>query len=353
MKKSVLVAMSGGVDSAMAAVILRQKGYNVTGIYFRFFDDMTCSDRAETVSKKTDIELLYIDARECFRKEVMDYFTTMHLKGETPGPCTQCNPNVKWKLLNEQALLGGFDSIATGHYIRLADINNSRRLLKAADKLKDQSYYLWKLQPEILNKSILPLGDYKKSEITKMATKYGLDFLNKAGESAGLCFAGRRQINEILSEKIPKLSERISTGDIIDRKGEIIGKHDGYLFYTIGQKKGLKLCGNRDMFVVQIIAEKNILVVDTWQSLFTKVFTIRDAMFFNNSEIEDGRELQVIIRGFGQNPAGNCRIKKNGTNTWNISLEYPAWAVAPGQPVVFYSGDLLVGGGYATIENYC
>ncbi|MBN1599220.1 MAG: tRNA 2-thiouridine(34) synthase MnmA [Bacteroidales bacterium] len=344
MQKSVLIAMSGGIDSSVAAYILKEQGYKVTGVNFWFFGDEKPHKELEQFCTKTGLELIFYDARELFHEEVIGYFNSYHLKGLTPSPCAHCNPNVKWKLLTDIADKYGIDHIATGHYIRIVKKGGTARIFKGSDMKKDQSYFLWNLDQDVLTRAITPLGEYLKADIKKIAKRLGFDFLNKNKESSGLCFAAGRSCSDMLMDYIPDIKDKIPKGNVLDRKGNIVGTHKGYIYYTIGQKRDLNLLTDKKLCVVEIDAGNNILIADTWQSLYIKEFVAGDTSFINPQALGTSKEIQTMVRGFGLNPSGNCTIETNG-GLLKVKLDEPAWAVAPGQPVVFYNEDELLGGG--------
>ncbi len=344
MSEKVLVALSGGVDSAIAAQMLIEQGYEVFGVHFQFTDeDITY---LKEISDILGIAVIKYDARDLFRKEVIAYFTQFHLAGKTPSPCTYCNPHVKWKLLLSIADQKKLKYIATGHYINLEYEEGLFRIYKGSDTKKDQSYYLWDLNQKALSRTLSPMGQQLKTSIKEQAAKSGLLALAKKRESAGLCFSKNGSCVDMLQSYLPYLKKKIKRGIIINRNGQEIGYHDGYMYYTVGQKKGLALETEEKLCVARIDAKNNILEVDTWQNLYKKEFSVTNYRFADISELYNLVSIQVKIRGFGLNPEGSCRIsKENESNTLRIHLENPAWAPAPGQPAVFYSGDKLLGGG--------
>jgi len=345
MHKSVLVALSGGIDSSVAAFLLRKEGYKVVGIHFIFFPEETDQQNTlNTISDSLDIPVIRYDARELFSHEVIDYFIRYHLSGLTPGPCSYCNPNVKYRLLLQMANKYKIPNIATGHYIRLKKKRGKIRIYKGINPEKDQSYYLWGLNHHILDKLIAPLGTYDKKRVIETAATCGLDFLAQKKESSGLCFAKGKAFEKVLKEYIPDLEKKINSGDIINKEGEKIGRHKGYIYYTIGQKRGLEMDVEDNLCVVKIDAKKNTLIVDNWESLFSREFSIADTHFINHADLKNAEGTQVKIRGFGLNPPGNCHLDFSNKYT-RVYLDEPAWALAPGQPAVFYSDDLLLGGG--------
>ena len=347
MKQSVLVGLSGGVDSAMTAYLLKEQGYKVTGVHLKLHNEEKADyhQGINHIAEKLGIDWLDYNAVDLFEKEVIGYFTRFHLEGRTPSPCAHCNPAVKWKLLVDIANSAGINKVATGHYIRIHEENCIHRIYRGIDKLKDQSYYMWQLGEGILSRSVTPLGDYTKQDIRNLAERIGLEKLSGSGESSGLCFAGGRSCEELLNTYIPGLPERIEPGIVTDKNGNKIGTHKGYIYYTIGQKKDLQLDSTEKLSVSKIDAVNNVLVAEPWQNLYHKEFIITDFIFADLNECMNISDMQVMIRGFGLNPAGNAKITLIDSNKIKVNLENPAWAPAPGQPAVFYSGDKLLGGG--------
>jgi tRNA-uridine 2-sulfurtransferase len=346
-EKSVLVGLSGGVDSAMTAFLLKEKGYQVTGVHFKLFEDDSTNykERLDFLANKLEINWIEYDATDLFRKEIIGYFTGFHLQGLTPSPCSYCNPAVKWKLLQDIADAHQLQYISSGHYIRIIEEHNLFRIYRGIDKAKDQSYYLWRLNQDILRRVLTPLGEYNKTEVKKLASAIGLEGLSGSKESAGLCFARGRSCEEMLLDYIPDLKNKITPGIIVDRAGKGIGTQKGYIYYTIGQKKDLNIWSKEKLCVAVIDSVNNIIVADTWQNLYQTEFIIHDFEFADLEELETEPAVNVLVRGFGLNPAGNARTKQINDSQIKVTLENPAWAIAPGQPAVFYSGDKLVGGG--------
>jgi tRNA-uridine 2-sulfurtransferase len=346
MKEKVLVSLSGGIDSAMTAWLFLQEGYQITGVHFSFFrnTDNTSNVNLELISDTLGIPVIHYDASRLFRDKVINYMTRMHAEGKTPSPCTRCNPEVKWKLLKELAASNKCSYFATGHYVRLRREGANKRIFRGKDLKKDQSYYLWGLTDEQLEHALCPLGDFHKKEIKQMAAENGFGHLVKSKESTGMCFADSRSYNELL--KLYLDHPPPDQGDVVDRRGKTIGTHNGYIYYTIGQKKDLKLKDDLQKFcVAAIFPRENLLMADSWENLYRNEFTIGQVHFFNEDELFSGIPVQTMIRGFGLNPDGNTIFERSGTNSFRVKLENPAWAVAPGQPAVFYSGDKLLGGG--------
>ncbi|MBN1950873.1 MAG: tRNA 2-thiouridine(34) synthase MnmA [Bacteroidales bacterium] len=348
MRSKVLVALSGGIDSAMVAWLLMQQGYEIRGVHFLFHENTGTSvpDRLEFIKSTLGINLEICDVRDLFEREVVGYLTRMHLEGKTPSPCAICNPKVKWHVLTELRKTFSCDYFATGHYIRIMPLGQQKRICKGADPLKDQSYYLWGITAAQLKYALAPLGDMTKQEVRRLAKEAGLDSLIREKESMGLCFSDHEHYRDFLLEKIG--TKGIGPGMVYDREGKYAGKHTGYPYYTIGQKKALNLdAAYRKWCVAEILPAENRLIVDHWQNLYTRDLSIREYHFFDDQEIGKKNPLQVKVRGFGLNPGNNAFIFRESPEILRVRLEEPAWAIAPGQPVVFYSGDLLVGGGIA------
>jgi tRNA-uridine 2-sulfurtransferase len=355
MHERVIVALSGGVDSTMAAYLLQEKGYDVTGIHLRLVDDddSVTLKRLGIIAKELGIQIIYYDAHDIFKQEVISYFTSFHLAGYTPSPCAYCNPFFKWKLFQQVADSMDIRTIATGHYINIQEFEGNKRIFKATDKFKDQSYYLWGLSKEIIQRSITPLGSVSKEELIAQAKRKGFDFLLEPAESTGLCFAKGKDIREVLHNYVPDELTALGEGNVVDADGRVIGRHSGYPIYTIGQKRGLDLYAKQELCVAEIIPETNLLVAKSWEQLYTHRFTFHQAHFFDAEELNSSDSMQVLVRGFGLNPGGNCRVNRISTDLYNVILDEPAWAVAPGQPAVFYSGNRLLGGGIIAREATC
>lgn len=346
MTRSVLVGLSGGIDSSMTAFLLKERGYKVTGVHFQLLKEIKTDYRKQLdyIAEKIGINWIDYDASELFRQEVIGYFIRFHMEGLTPSPCAHCNPAVKWKLLADIADSLAIDKIASGHYIRIQPENNLFRIYRGIDKPKDQSYYMWQMGQDVLSRAITPLGDFTKEDIRNLADKIGLEVLSEKKESSGLCFSEGKSCEELLNHYILSVHEKVKPGIITDRAGKQIGTHKGYIYYTVGQKKNLNLQVNEKLCVAEIDAEHNVLIADTWQNLYRQEFFIHDFVFADLQEIRL-KQIQVMIRGFGLNPTGNATLEIISKNTIKVILETPAWAIAPGQPAVFFSNDKLLGGG--------
>ncbi len=345
MKGSVLVALSGGIDSAVSALLFKNRGFKVTGVHFNFFPgNETQQSNLDRISETLDVPIIRKDAIELFEDEMIRYFTRFHLTGLTPSSCAHCNPHVKYKLLLQVADEHWIENIATGHYIRLKKEEGLFRIYKGKYPDKDQSYYLWGLKQDVLSRLITPLGTYNKNEVTGIARKNGLGFLTGKKESRGLCFAQGRTCDEMFVDYIPDLKKNIRPGNILNKEGKTIGRHKGYIYYTVGQKRDLEVDTKDKLCVAKIDAEKNILVVEPWKNLYASEFMVTDLHWTHSDDLYKSENIQVIIRGFGLNPGGNCRLGIVSENRIKVYLDEPAWALAPGQPAVFYSGERLLGG---------
>ena len=345
MQKEVLIGMSGGIDSAIAAYLLKKQGYDVTGVFLDLFP--SAHDGMEEVLKIAhilNIPVSRYNGHKLFKQYVITPFLQEHLNGRTPSPCIFCNKQVKWKALNDVADTFGIKKIATGHYVEFPTIDNKVRIKKAKDESKDQSYFLWSIPQEILQRAITPLHPYTKKEVKRIANELGLDFLLRKKESSGICFSEGCSTDTLLIKLLREANISVAPGNVINDKNEVIGQHNGYLFYTIGQKKNLKLNSNEKLCVSEILPKTNELKVNTWQNLYTKNITATATYLQDINELEDARNLYVKVRGFGINPNAGCKIIID-VEKMHIELDDPAWAVAPGQPVVVYKNNLVVAAG--------
>jgi tRNA-uridine 2-sulfurtransferase len=327
--KTVLVAMSGGVDSSTSAALLKEQGYCVKGVFFRLHNYYKESEeRALVVSKKLGIEFCVFDYQKEFKEKVIDYFLKANKEGLTPNPCVLCNKVVKFDLLFESLKKVKADYLATGHYAR---VKNSR-LFKAKDAQKDQSYFLWRLNEKILSKTLFPMGEYKKTEVRQLAKKFNLPVWNQE-ESQEICFIDT-EITEFLRKHFGK-----NPGKIIDDKDEIVGEHQGLWFYTIGQRKGIRLSGG-PYYVIKKDIQNNILIVSkNKKDLLGKELNFKETNWVSGGEPKFPIGVEAKIRSMHK-PA--TAVLKN--NNYLI-FDKPQEAITLGQSVVFYVGDELIGGG--------
>jgi len=322
--KKVIVATSGGVDSSVAAAILKNKGYNVVAVFMKFWkDNLEAEKDARKVAKKLDIPFYIINVKKEFKKRVVDCFIKDYEKGKTPNPCVECNKYIKFKFLFKKALEMKADFIATGHYARI----KNNQLFVAKDKKKDQSYFLWNLKN--LDKILFPLGNYEKGEIREMAKKLGLDVYRDSQE---ICFIDK-DISSFLSEKIKN-----KKGDIVFNEKKV-GKHNGLHFYTIGQRKGIKIGGIGPFYVVKKNYRKNELIVA--QSNFNDALFKKELYFshFNwISNVKFPLKCKAKIRYLSNSV--DCVVNKN-----KVVFLKKQRAVTSGQSIVFYSRGKVLGGG--------
>ncbi|PIR23619.1 MAG: tRNA 2-thiouridine(34) synthase MnmA [Deltaproteobacteria bacterium CG11_big_fil_rev_8_21_14_0_20_45_16] len=354
--KRVLVAMSGGVDSSVAAYLLKKQGYEVIGITFQLYDFSRqnrkegkggcCSiedvDDAKLVADRLGIKHYLINSREDFRKKVVDYFVSSYKRGLTPNPCVACNTFIKFDELEDQARILGIDYLATGHYARLKwDVTDGcYRIYRAGDDAKDQSYFLMGLDPAKFSKVLFPCGDYRKEEIRAFATEAGL-CTNKKKESMEICFVPNNDYKSFLRQKAEVSSQ---DGDIVDERGNIVGRHSGIHNFTVGQRKGFGSLGLEAHYVVRLDAKKNQVVVGQESNLYSKGL-IFEPSHFSAQDLERyfGKTLFVKIRSRSDFiPVRIVGVEKGGVFAEFEELQR---AVTPGQFAVFYEEQKLIGGG--------
>jgi len=345
--KTVYVGLSGGVDSSVSALLLKQQGYKVVGVYMKNWSQdlpgMKCPWKedyqdAKRVAVQLGIDFKMYDFKKQYRHKVVDYMLDEFKAGRTPNPDITCNQEIKFKLFLNTALEDGADFVATGHYARTKD----GKLLMAKDTNKDQTYFLYRVTKEALQKTIFPLGELTKPAVRELAEKNNLVTAKKK-ESMGICFVGKVPIKDFLQQFI-----KASTGKIIDQNGVNIGKHDGAIFYTIGQRHGLDVGGGLPYYVTGKDMKKNEVYVTTDlqdEKLWSSEIKLTDLHWINDPPALQGQSLQVRTR----HRAKLILVKKldppKADNSWIAKLDEEVRALTPGQSAVFYSGDICLGGG--------
>lgn len=341
--KKVLLGMSGGTDSSVAAFLLQEAGYEVTGITFRFYegnDDTTYIDDARDLAKQLGIRHLIYDAREQFRSTVVEYFVQEYMAGHTPVPCTLCNQLLKWPLLREVADRENIPFLATGHYVRRRQVNNLHYIVSGIDPDKDQSFFLWGLSQDIIARMVLPMGELTKTEVRRMAAERGFHKAAVKKDSTGVCFCPT-DYRDFLCSHLP--TGRIQPGFFIDERGEILGKHKGYAFYTIGQRRGLGIHLNRPVFVKEIDPIANRVVLAPFSSLERRQMKLKDWNLVNPAEVLADKPVEVKIRYRKQ--LNHAYVTLTPDRFLQVDLCEPLTAVAAGQAAAFYQDDRVLGGG--------
>lgn len=342
--KKVCVAMSGGVDSSTTALLLKESGYDVFGVFMKLWDseekDRGCCSLSDSldalrVAEKLKIPFYVFNLTDDFKRYVVDYFIDEYKRGRTPNPCINCNLYLKFKILLEKAQTLSADFLATGHYARIVVENNKKYLAKGVDENKDQSYFLFNIPQERLKNILLPLGEFKKEEVRKIAEKAEL-ITAKKRESQEICFIENNYTDFLLKSGI-----QAKEGDILDMNGKKIGRHKGYFYYTIGQRSGLNVSKGYPIYVIKIIPEENVIIADSEEFLYKKELTLLDTNLFD--DINEDKFYNVKIRY--RHKGDNAIIRKDG-NKLHIIFQNPQRAITPGQAGVIYDGDKVVGGGW-------
>lgn len=356
-KGKVLVAMSGGIDSTVAALMLHKQGYEVVGITMKTWDyaasggskketgccNLDSFNDARQAAVEHGFAHYILDIREEFGDFVIDNFVEEYLAGRTPNPCVLCNTHIKWRALLKRANALGCDHIATGHYAKIRQHDNGRFVIsKAVDHTKDQSYVLWGLQQDLLSRTLLPLGGYRKTEIRQMAHDFGYPALAKKQESYEICFVPDNDYRGFLKRKVPDLESKVAGGYFVDKNGTILGKHKGYPFYTIGQRKGLEIALGRPVFVTHIDPDNNTVTLGDEEDLDQQEMLVGKLNLIKYDTLTPGMEATTKIR---YKDAGALSVLYPDSNTCNVRFYESAKGVAPGQSAVFYEGDDVLGGG--------
>lgn len=368
--KRVLLGMSGGTDSSVAAMRLLEAGYEVIGVTFRFYElngSTEYLEDARNLAERLGIRHITYDAREIFARQIIEYFVQEYLAGRTPVPCTLCNNYLKWPLLAKIADEMGIFYIATGHYAQNIQLNETFYITYAADSDKDQTFFLWGLKQDILNRMLLPMGDITKAEARAWAAEHGFRKVATKKDSIGVCFCpmdyrtflkdwlvrngqmsvsnSEASINNSQTSGSDKQtwSDRIRRGRFVDEKGNFIAWHEGYPFYTIGQRRGLGIHLNRPVFVKEIDPEKNEVMLASLSSLKKTEMWLKDWNLVNQERTLDRSDIIVKIRYRKQENHGTITVTSD--HLLHVQLHEPLTAIAPGQAAAFYGDGLLLGGG--------
>ncbi len=344
------MAMSGGIDSTVSALLLLEQGYELIGCTFRTFDSMkdSCIARekgcctvesimeAKHLAEQLGFPHHIIDLRNVFRRTVIEPFVGDYLNGRTPNPCVECNRAIKWGELLRIADEMGCDLIATGHYARIAQRNGRHYLRRAADTRKDQTYFLWRLTDAQLSRTLFPLGGMTKQEVRQLAADKGYVKLSQKTESQDICFLPGGDYRTFIQSECPaeKRQKAFTAGSYVDAEGREVGRHEGYANYTIGQRKGLGIALGYPAFVTHIDAASNRIQVGRHDDLYTHEVCLTDGWFAGDSS--QSVQAQIRYRGL----PSEAQYTDN-----HLRFDEPVWAVTPGQSAVMYQDDLLVGGG--------
>ena len=358
--KRVLVGMSGGIDSSAACIMLQEQGYEVVGVTMRTWDipshfsspEQEQPDEiveAQAVAARLGIEHHVADVREEFRKVIVQYFIDEYMRGRTPNPCVMCNPLFKERILCEWADRTGCQWIATGHYCQIEKRNGHCYIVTGDDATKDQSYFLWKLPQEILERMLLPLGGMTKETVREYLAQKGFEAKAKGGESMEICFIDK-DYRDFLREHCPDIDKRIGPGWFVDSKGLKLGQHKGFAYYTIGQRKGLGIALGEPAYVLKINPEKNTVMLGNADQLKTEYMLVEPPVAPDIEELLTCPDLSVRIRYRSRPiPCQVLRLPDNGYLLVKFATE--ASAITPGQSAVFYDGNRVLGGGFIASQQ--
>lgn len=353
--------MSGGIDSTVAAILLLEQGYELVGVTYRTFDNISrgCMEKekgccsvdslfeAKRMAETLGFQHHILDIRQEFKDTVITDFISQYLQGRTPNPCVICNSTIKWGKLIETAQEMGCHYIATGHYARIGQEGDRWFLRKGIDTAKDQTYFLWMLTQDNLARTLFPLGGLTKPQVRQIALEHGYEKLSKKGESQEICFIPDNDYRTFLAAQVENYAEKYGPGNFIDTSGHVLGQHKGFPNYTIGQRKGLGIALGQPRFVVAIHPEDNTVVLGTKEELQGKTFYAGQINLMKYARIPDGLQVTAKIRY--RNEGGQASLFPEG-NRIRVVFHENMDAITPGQSAVFYENDEVVGGGIIEVK---
>lgn len=344
MKQRILLGMSGGTDSSVAAILLLEQGYEVIGITFRFWEqgENKHLEDAQILAKKLGIEHITYDAREVFKQTIISYFVDEYLSGKTPFPCAKCNQELKWKLILQEAERLCCDKVAMGHYTQIVENQGKYFIAEGVDADKDQSFFLWGLTQEQLSCIVFPLGKLHKSTVRQIAAERGFLYVSEKKDSLGACFCAD-DYRPFLKSQLLEPSKHIFPGNFMDEQGKWLGKHQGYPLYTVGQRRGL-IHLNRKVFVKEIKPRTNEIVLASLEGMYKNEFLVQNYNVVDKALFTDEFDVICRIRYRKQNTL--CRLVFLDDENLKVLLAEPLDSIAPGQTAVFYRDGMVLGGGF-------
>lgn len=354
-KRRVLVGMSGGIDSSAACLMLQEQGYEIVGVTLRTWDTSAGFSvygaeepdhivEARRLAETLGFRHLVADVREAFHEQIVGHFVSEYLSGRTPNPCVQCNPLFKFRILCEYADRYGCDWIATGHYSLIEREGETCYVAAGRDAGKDQSYFLWRLGQEVLSRTLFPLGGYTKREVREYLEKKGFEAKAREGESMEICFV-EGDYRDFLRREVPDLDHRIGRGAFVNAGGVKLGDHQGFPYYTVGQRKGLQIALGHPVYVLRINAEKNTVILGEEHELHT-CFMLVEGLQWTGAPV-----LSCAVRIRYHATPEPCTLSPLEEGRWLVNIPGGVSAVTPGQSAVFYQGNRVVGGAYIASQR--